>query len=224
MSSAPQPTGSLSRPLTAGAVTALVGFASSFAVVLAGLHAVGASTAQAASGLLALTLAFAACMFAVALATRLPVTFAWSTPGAAMLASAGGLGLGWDEAVGAFIICALLICLTGAIPAFGRMLTAIPAPLAQAMLAGVLFELCLAPVHAVASVPWLVAPILLVWLACMRWAARWAVPAAMAVTLAVVVVHSLGSGTTLPAGLWPRLEFTEPRFTLAGLSGVAIPL
>src|SRR6185312_1608744 len=49
-------------------------------------------------------------------------------------------------------------------------------------------------------------------------------PAAMAVTLAVVVVHALGSGTTLPAGLWPRLEFTEPRFTLAGLSGVAIPL
>ena len=107
MSSAPQPPASLSRPLIAGAVTALVGFASSFTVVLAGLHAVGASTAQAASGLLALTLAFAACMCGVALVTRLPVTFAWSTPGAAMLASAGGLGLGWDEAVGGFIVCGL---------------------------------------------------------------------------------------------------------------------
>ncbi|WP_417219117.1 benzoate/H(+) symporter BenE family transporter [Arthrobacter sp.] len=224
MSSTPREPGSLSRPLTAGLVTALVGFASSFTVVLAGLHAVGASAAQAASGLLALTLAFAACMFAVALATRLPVTFAWSTPGAALLASAGGLGLGWDEAVGGFVVCALLICLTGAVPALGRLLMAIPAPLAQAMLAGVLFELCLAPVHSVASVPWLAAPILLAWLVCMRWAPRWAVPAAMAVTLVVVVAHSLGSGTALPADLWPRLEFTAPRFTPAGLTGIALPL
>ncbi|MCU1572427.1 MAG: benzoate transporter [Micrococcaceae bacterium] len=48
----------LSRPILAGVVTALVGFTSSFAVVLAGLRAVGASQGQAASGLLALTVAF----------------------------------------------------------------------------------------------------------------------------------------------------------------------
>ena len=46
-----------SRPIVAGTVTALVGFTSSFAVVLAGLRAVGADAGQAASGLLAVTLA-----------------------------------------------------------------------------------------------------------------------------------------------------------------------
>ena len=45
----------LSRPILAGVVTALVGFTSSFAVVLTGLDAVGADAAQAASGLLAAT-------------------------------------------------------------------------------------------------------------------------------------------------------------------------
>ena len=47
-------TTSRARPITAGIVTALVGFTSSFAVVLTGLRAVGATPEQAASGLLAL--------------------------------------------------------------------------------------------------------------------------------------------------------------------------
>src|SRR5689334_5709316 len=45
--------------IVAGVVAALVGFTSSFAVVLAGLRAAGASPAQAASGLLAVTVTMA---------------------------------------------------------------------------------------------------------------------------------------------------------------------
>ncbi|MGO2002721.1 benzoate/H(+) symporter BenE family transporter [Arthrobacter rhombi] len=212
------------RPVTAGLVTALVGFTSSFTVVLAGLSAVGASPGQAASGLLALTIAFSLCTVAIAVTTRRPVTFAWSTPGAALLAAAGGLGLGWNEAVGGFVMCALLIFLTGAVPAIGRLLGRLPAPLAQAMLAGVLFELCLAPFHALANVPLMAGSIILVWLVCMRWAPRWAVPAAMAATLLIVMLNATHTGTALPSNLWPRLEFTMPTFTWAGATGVAIPL
>jgi hypothetical protein len=51
----PDPAGVL-QPVLAGLVAAVVGFASSFAVVLAGLHAVGAGAAQATSGLLVLCL------------------------------------------------------------------------------------------------------------------------------------------------------------------------
>jgi benzoate membrane transport protein len=47
----------LLQPVSAGVVAAFVGFASSFAVVLKGLSAVGASDAQAASGLMALAIA-----------------------------------------------------------------------------------------------------------------------------------------------------------------------
>ncbi|MFC4016628.1 benzoate/H(+) symporter BenE family transporter [Micromonospora sp. GCM10011542] len=64
-----------SQPLLAGVVTALVGFASSFTVVLAGLRAAGASDAQAASGLLALCVA---CGLAAAwLGWRHRVPFKW---------------------------------------------------------------------------------------------------------------------------------------------------
>ena len=47
---------SLAQPLTAGVVSALVAFTSPFVVVLAGLAAAGATPAQAASGLMAVTI------------------------------------------------------------------------------------------------------------------------------------------------------------------------
>ena len=63
---------------------------------------------------------------------------AWSTPGAAVLATAGGAGFGMDEAVGAFIVCAALITLAGATGWFERVMNRIPMAIASALLAGVL--------------------------------------------------------------------------------------
>ena len=45
------------QPVVAGIVTASVGFASSFAVIIKGLTAVGASDGEAASGLMTLSIA-----------------------------------------------------------------------------------------------------------------------------------------------------------------------
>ena len=81
----------LLQPVTAGIVTAVVGFASSFAVVLAGLRAVGASPRQAASGLLAVCVLAGLTSIVLSLRLRIPITSAWSTPGAALLVSAGAL-------------------------------------------------------------------------------------------------------------------------------------
>ncbi|MCK5929934.1 MAG: benzoate/H(+) symporter BenE family transporter, partial [Nocardioides sp.] len=89
-------------PVTAGVVAAVVGFSSSFVVVLAGLTAVGATPAQAASGLLALCVAQALGMLWLALRHRTPVSLAWSTPGAALLVTTGAVQGGWPAAVGAF--------------------------------------------------------------------------------------------------------------------------
>lgn len=101
------------QPVGVGLVTALVGFTSSFAVVLAGLQAVGATTAQAASGLATLCVLQGAGTLWLSLRHRRPLTLAWSTPGAALLVSAAGLQLGWSAAVGAFVVCGLLLAVTG---------------------------------------------------------------------------------------------------------------
>ena len=116
-----------------------------------------------------------------------------------------------------------LILVTGLWPRLGALITAIPTPIAQAMLAGVVLELCLDPVRGFAAHPWLVGPILLTWVILLRLARKWAVPAAFAVTLAVVGIDAAGHGG-IHGALLPHLDWTTPAFTGAGLLSLALPL
>lgn len=214
-----------SRPVAAGIVTALVGFTSAFVVVLQGLTAVGATPAQAASGLLAATILMGLGSIVLSVTTRLPITVAWSTPGAALLASSGALDGGWPAAVGAFVVTGALVVATGLVPALGALITRIPASVAQAMLAGILLQLCLGPVTGTAANPWAVGPVVLVWLLALRLLPRWAAPLAFVASVVVIAVHLARSGTAVAAdALVPRLEITAPAFTLGGLVGIALPL
>lgn len=213
----------LSRPVTAGVVTAVVGFTSAFAVVLAGLRSVGATPAQAASGLLAVTVAMGMATVLLAARTRLPITVAWSTPGAALLASAAAVPGGWPVAVGAFVVCGALLVVVGLWRPLGRAATRIPAPVAAAMLAGVLLDLCLAPLRGLGSAPALVAPVVAVWLALLALAPRWAAPAALA--CAVALAFTSPDVRAIDAAAWvPQLTWTTPQLTVAGVVSLAVPL
>lgn len=213
----------LSQPVHAGILTALVGFTSSSAVVLTGLRAVGASPAQAASGLIALCASQGLGMLWLVRRHRIPLTLAWSTPGAAVLASTGAVRGGWPAAIGAFLVVAALIGVTGLWPRLSGLIAAIPAPIAQAMLAGVVFGLCLDPVRGFAAHPWLVGPILLAWVVVLRFARTWAIPAAFCVTLAVIGIDVARHGGAHGA-LLPHLDWTTPAVTWAGLLSLALPL
>lgn len=207
-------------PAVAGVVTAVVGFTSSFVVVLAGLTAVGATAEQAASGLLTLLATTALGMLWLSIRHRIPVTLAWSTPGAALLASSAGVAGGWAAAVGAFVVTGLLILLTALVPRLGDLVAAIPHTLAMAMLAGVLLPLCLAPVTALVASPAVVAPIVLTWVVLLRLARRWAVPGALVVALGTVVV----TAGVDAAALAPQLTWTTPEWSASALVGIAVPL
>lgn len=145
-------------------MAAITGFSSSFAIVLAGLVAVGATQSQAASGLLVICLIQGLLSIVVSIVFRVPVKFAWSTPGAALLVATAGITGQFSEAVAAFVVTALLIVLVGLWPALGRLIAKIPRPIANAMLAGILLPLCLAPVKAAVEIPFLAIPVILVWL------------------------------------------------------------
>lgn len=215
----------LQQPIVAGVVTALVGFTSSFAVVLAGLRAVGADAGEAASGLLVMTVVTGLGIIALSTWTRLPVTLAWSTPGAALLASTGAVEGGWSAAVGAFAVTGVLLALTGLIPWFGRLASSIPTTIAQAMLAGVLLQLCLAPFTAFADAPGSIAPVLVVWLLATRFTPRWAVPLALVAALGTIAVHLTTSEDPVELGsIAPRLDPAAPTFTAAAIIGIALPL
>lgn len=211
---------SLAAPVAMGLVTALVGFTSSVAVVLAGLAAAGATPERAGSGLTALCLAVGLGTVALAWRYRTPLTLAWSTPGAALLATQGAPT--WPEAVGAFLITGALVLAAGVWRRLGDLVAAIPTGLAQAMLAGVLVPLCLAPVTELAAAPLTIAPVVLTWLALQRWAPRSATPAAFAIALAIIVAAAgTHGGTALTA---PSLVLTAPEFSWGTAIGLALPL
>ena len=211
------------QSVSAGFVAAISGFATSFALVIAGLIAVGASPEQAASGLLALCLAIAVVSTVGALWLRVPLAIAWSTPAAAVLLAAAGHGIRFSDAVGAFVVSAGLVVVTGLWPRLARAVTSIPKPLASAMLAGVLFPICLAPIQAVATLPLLAAPIVIVWLVLYRLAPRWAVPAAMVVAIVAILV-SAGTDWLADAEIAPQLTFVAPTFDPFTILSLGLPL
>ncbi len=212
----------LAQPVLAGVVASFVGFASTFAVVLAGLRSVGATPEQAASGLLAICVLMGLTTIALSARARIPVLLAWSTPGAALLVGADVPDGGYPAAVGAFALCGALLALTGLWAGLGRLLARIPVPIASAMLAGVLLPLCLAPVRAAADIPVSVAPVVAAWALLGVVARRWAIPGALAVAVVVVLVSEpLRAG---PTGLLPHLEAVTPSFGPAALLGLAVPL
>lgn len=213
------------QPMTAGLVSALVGFTSSFVVVLAGFEALGASAYQASSGLLTVSISMGLCSILLAYWTRMPISVAWSTPGAALLATTAAVDGGWPAAVGAFLVTGVLILLTGLIAPLGALIASIPPSIAQAMLAGILFQLCLGPILGLVENPLAVAPVILIWLLTMRFLPRWAAPLAFLTAAIVIGIHlSLNGEAVEAASLIPRVEFTAPAFTLSGVIGIALPL
>ncbi|SSC23828.1 Benzoate transporter, partial [Klenkia terrae] len=210
----------LTAPVTAGVVSALVGFTSSFVVLLTGLSAVGATPAQAAGGLLAASVAMGVACVVLSVTTRLPIAAAWSTPGAALLVTTGGVAGGWPAAVGAFLVTGVLVVLTGLVPQLGALVARIPASLAQAMLAGVLLQICLQVLTGLQRSPVAVGVVVAVWLLGLRLAPRWAVPLAFGAAAVVTVVAATGAAGQLA----PGLELTTPTFTWQALTGIALPL
>jgi len=211
------------QPISAGVLVSMVGYASTFAVVLKGYEAVGATHEQAASGLLVLLVVKGLVAIGLGRATRMPIAIAWSTPGAVLLIATAAPAGGYTVAVGAYLTAAALIVAAGLWRPFGRAVAGIPPALASAMLAGILFGLCTAPVRAAAALPTLALPVIVVWAVALRVARSYAVPIAVALTIAIVAV-----ATPLPtdalANLAPHPVLVPPTFSLDATIGIALPL
>jgi benzoate membrane transport protein len=211
------------QPIMAGTLAAIVGYASTFTLVLAALTAAGASTQQAGSGLFSVCLALGVLNIAVAFRAKVPISFAWTTPGVAFLLTVGEPVGGFPAVAGAFLVTAALVVLTGLLKPLARLIAAIPSAIANAMLAGMLLTLCLAPVTALAQAPLLAAPILLAWMLGLKFARRYAVPIAVVVTgIVLALTTHLPEGAL--AGAWPTLLPVMPEFTWDAIVRIGLPL
>ena len=209
---------------TAGFVAVLVGFTSSVAIVFQAALAFGATPEIITSWMWALGLGMGLCSAIPSLILKQPVMVAWSTPGAAVLATAGlAGGFTMPQAVGAFMACAALIVLVGATGWFERVMNRIPVAIASALLAGVLARFGLQAFAAAQTALPLVLTMLLAYLLGRRFLPRYAVP----LTLAASVVYVIANGQFNAGALtlqWAVPVFTAPEFTLSALVSLALPL
>jgi benzoate membrane transport protein len=209
---------------TAGFVAVLVGFTSSIAIVFQAAQAFGATQEMLASWVWAISIGMGLTTAIPSLMIRKPVMVAWSTPGAAVLASAGlAGGFTMGQAVGAFMASAALIVLIGASGWFEALTKRIPLSIASALLAGVLARFGIAGFAAAQTALPLVLLMLLTYLLGRRFMPLYAVP--MTLLFAILFVAGQGgfSDVAIPTGLtWP--VYVAPEFTWSAMVSLALPL
>ena len=206
---------------SAALVATVAGVGGTLPVVLAAAQAVGATPAEASSWVSGLGIATAASALFLSVRYRMPIITAWSTPGAALIASTSGVP-GFRAAVGAFVATAVLILLTAAMRPLGRLIERIPPGIAAAMLAGILLRLVITMVDQVPHAPLLVLPLIALFLV-----ARGLVP-----TLASLVVLAAGAALAWALGLvkpipplgFSTLTLETPTWDVATLVGLGLPL
>ena len=209
---------------TAGFVAVLVGFTSSVAIVFQAALAFNATPEIITSWMWALGLGMGLCSLLPSLWLKKPVMVAWSTPGAAVLATAGlAGGFTMNEAVGAFMVCAVLIAISGATGWFERVMNRIPMGIASALLAGVLARFGLQGFLAVQTALPLVLVMFATYLIARRWLALYAVPITLLVAIVFVALTQGFTGAKVSFDLATPV-FIAPSFSWAAAISLALPL
>ena len=208
--------------ISAGFIAVLVGYTSSAAIVFQAATAAGASAAHISSWLLALGLGMGATCIGWSLRFRSPVLTAWSTPGAALLATAL-VGLPMSEAIGAFIFASALLTLSGASGWVEALMKHVPKSLAAAMLAGVLLRFGLGVFGSLSSQPGLVVLMLVIYFTGRHFNSRYTTPLTF---LGGLIWSGLGGLIHFEAVTLSLAQpiFTAPTFSLSTTIGVGIPL
>jgi benzoate membrane transport protein len=209
--------------ITAGFVSALVGLTSSIAIVFTAARVLGANDAMLSSWVFAICLGMAVLSIFPSLYLRMPVMIAYSTPGAAILATLKPGDYTMAQAIGGFIVSALAIAIFGFSGLFEKLMNRIPVALTSALLAGALTKFALNGFVDLQSAPWMVIITTLTYVLMRQLAPRFAVMAVLVVGVVVAVVMKTLNTDELRWSLAKPI-FTAPSFTVSGIIGIAVPL
>ena len=216
-----RPSTHLFPAVLAGFVAVLVGYASSAAIIWQAAAAAGANAHQIAGWMTALGIGMGLSTLALSWWYKAPVLTAWSTPGAALLATSLN-GVTLAETIGIFIFANALILLCGVTGLFARLMKLIPHSLAAAMLAGVLLRFGLQAFSNLDGHFLLCGSMLAAWLMAKAFAPRYAIVATLLVGSAVawaggdVVTSNIALSVAMP-------QFIAPAFTFTSLLSIGVP-
>ncbi|MBT3136432.1 benzoate/H(+) symporter BenE family transporter [Alteromonas sp. ALT199] len=206
--------------ISAGLTAVTVGYSSSVVIIIDVARKAGASEDMVVSWLFALGLGMGITCIIFSWLSKLPVVTAWSTPGAAfLLTSIGDYRL--SEAIGAFILCALLSLITAQSRSLLKHISRIPPAISSALLAGILLPICLAIFSDVNEAPHLVALFLAAYLIGSRLFPRYLM--LLLLVMSVVISLLMGSSneySSLPSDPSVFLPEMSPEISPGSSSGI----
>jgi len=208
--------------VVAGFIAMMTGYTSTLVLMFQAGQAAGLTSGQISSWIWALSIGMAICSIGLSLRYRTPITIAWSTPGAALLITSLG-GVSYPDAIGGYITCAVLVIICGVTGSFDRLVKRIPASLASALLAGILFKICSEIFVAAQRQTALVLGMFITYLIVKRLSPRYAVLGALLV--GTLICGLLGLLDFKDFALEVAIpEWTTPSFSLAATISIGIPL
>ncbi|WJF91670.1 benzoate/H(+) symporter BenE family transporter [Paraburkholderia bonniea] len=208
--------------LVAGFVAMMTGYTSSLVLMFQAGQAAHLSSAQISSWIWALSIGMGLCSIGLSLRFRAPIVIAWSTPGAALLVTSLPQ-VSYPEAIGAFVVCALLLAVTGLTGWFDALMKRIPASIAAALLAGILFEIGIGVFRAAQFQTTLVLTMFFTWLILKRLAPRYAIVATLIAGCAAAGSLGLLDFSHFHIRL-AQPVLTLPTFSLSAIVSIGIPL
>ena len=208
--------------MVAGFVAMMTGYTSSLVLMFQAGRAAHLSDAQISSWIWALSIGMALCTIGLSLKFRAPIVIAWSTPGAALLVTSLP-NVPYADAIGAFIVCAILLTVVGLTGWFDTLMRKIPAGIAAALLAGILFEIGIEIFRAAQFQTALVLAMFFTYLIVKRLAPRYAILTTLVVGIVAAGTLGLLDFSQFHVAL-AHPVFTMPHFTFAAAVSIGIPL
>ncbi|MGZ0786105.1 benzoate/H(+) symporter BenE family transporter [Pseudomonas saponiphila] len=209
-------------PSVAALISVLVNYGGTFVLVFQAAELARLSPAQTASWVWAVSVGVGLSGLWLSLRYRAPIITAWSTPGAAFLATVMP-STPYAEVIGAYLISALGFMLLGATGAFDRLVRMIPKGIAAGLLAGILLQFGINAFGGASADPLLVIVLLVSYALLRRFTSRFAVVGILVIGLGLLIAQQRIDFSAVHLNLAVPL-FTAPQFSLQALLGVALPL
>ncbi len=208
--------------IVAGFIAVLIGFASAMAIVFQAATAAGANQAIIESWVWALGLGMGISSIGLSIWYKKPIIIAWSTPGAALLATSL-TNSSMEQAIGIFLFVGFLILIVGLSGWFAKLTSVIPLPIAAAMLAGILVQFGIGIFSSLQSSPLLVGIMLSTYLLSKRLLPRYAIALILVVGVLVAYFQQSLQLSALTTSFASPI-FIVPEFSISALIGIGIPL
>ncbi|RAI63720.1 benzoate transporter [Pseudomonas fluorescens] len=206
----------------AGFIATVISYAGPLVIIFQAAEAAHLSREVLSSWIWAISIGSAVLGIALSLRYRVPVIIAWSAPGSALLVTLLP-DISMAEAVGAYLVSSLIIFVVGLSGAFDRIISKLPAAIAAAMLAGILFSFGTGLFVSMQHQPLLVLAMFACYLICKRVMPRYAVMMVLLVGCSIAAFTGELHREALVIGLATPMWIT-PEFSLGAILNIALPL